>query len=295
MRPLLIVVVAAPIPAASTAAWLRDRPNIALIARDRDGLYADASRQGAPQARQIADRFHLIQNLRVAIERQLSGLERPVRGYRANPGRLASVDEPLRSDEAGPKELTHISGRPFLLGASAKVRAIYEAGEIVAAITRKLRLSRKTVNKWVRLDALRGTRPNCTQALHAGSICQLPAEALGRGGEERSPLAAGDPQSGLYWMFFPVGGICREVAAEIGGEPGTSAPERSAAARRPDRGGDLARGHCSALYQTALFADHASSGKGRCTQAGSADVRSHAILGDAVPWANARRTLFRAA
>jgi transposase len=54
--------------AASTAAWLRAHPSIGLIARDRDGLYADASRQGAPQARQIADRFHLVQNLRVAIE-----------------------------------------------------------------------------------------------------------------------------------------------------------------------------------------------------------------------------------
>ena len=39
----------------------------------------DASRQGAPQARQIADRFHLVQNLRDRIEQHLSGLrQRPV-------------------------------------------------------------------------------------------------------------------------------------------------------------------------------------------------------------------------
>jgi len=43
--------------AASIAAWLAERPSIELIARDRDGLYADASRQGAPQAKQIANRF----------------------------------------------------------------------------------------------------------------------------------------------------------------------------------------------------------------------------------------------
>ncbi len=65
--------------AVSTAAWLAERPSIELIARDRDGLYADASRQGAPQARQIADRFHLVQNLRDRIERHLSGQrQRPV-------------------------------------------------------------------------------------------------------------------------------------------------------------------------------------------------------------------------
>jgi transposase len=66
--------------AVSTARCLAKRPSIELIARNRDGLYADASRQGAPQAKQIADRFHLVQNLRSAIECQLSGLERPIRG-----------------------------------------------------------------------------------------------------------------------------------------------------------------------------------------------------------------------
>jgi transposase len=143
--------------AVSTAAWLAKRPSIELIARDRDGLYADASRQGAPQAKQIADRFHLVQNLRAAIERQLSGLERPIRGYRANPGRrLASdtmqPDGKVGEDEA--RELTHVSGRSFLLAAFAKVRAMYDAGETVAAITRKLRLTRRIVDKWVRLESL---------------------------------------------------------------------------------------------------------------------------------------------
>jgi len=143
--------------AVSTARWLAGRPSIELIARDLDGLYADASRQGAPQAKQIADRFHLIQNLRAAIERQLSGLERPIRGYRANSGRRAATDSlppesKVGEDEAG--ELTHVSGRPFLLAAFAKVRAMYDAGKTVATITRELRLTRRIVDKWVRLESL---------------------------------------------------------------------------------------------------------------------------------------------
>jgi len=142
----------------STAAWLAERPSIELIARDRDGLYADASRRGAPHAKQIADRFHLVQNLRAAIERQLRGLERPIRGYRANPERLLDCDGPPSAAGAGvqdePKELTHISGRSFLLAAFAKVRAMYDAGKTVAAITRELRLTRRIVDKWVRLEFL---------------------------------------------------------------------------------------------------------------------------------------------
>jgi len=144
--------------AVSTVAWLAERPSIELIARDRDGLYADASRQGAPHAKQIADRFHLVQNLRAAIERQLSGLERPIRGCRANPGRLRDSDGLPPGAEAGvqgePRELTHVSGRSFLLAAFAKVRAMYDAGETVAAITPKLRLTRRIVDKWVRLESL---------------------------------------------------------------------------------------------------------------------------------------------
>ena len=43
------------------------------------GLYADAARQGAPQERQIADRFHLLKNFRDIVERQLGRFEAPVR------------------------------------------------------------------------------------------------------------------------------------------------------------------------------------------------------------------------
>ena len=51
--------------------WLRRHPEVEVISRDRCGLYAQAARQGAPQAEQVADRFHIVQNLRMAIEEQM--------------------------------------------------------------------------------------------------------------------------------------------------------------------------------------------------------------------------------
>jgi hypothetical protein len=61
------------------ADWFKQHPEVGIINRDHDGLCADAARQGAPQARQVADRFHLLKNLRETIARQLGGFEAPIR------------------------------------------------------------------------------------------------------------------------------------------------------------------------------------------------------------------------
>ena len=45
-------------------AWLLAHPEIEVISRDRGGEYAAAARKGAPQAQQVADKFHLLLNLR---------------------------------------------------------------------------------------------------------------------------------------------------------------------------------------------------------------------------------------
>jgi transposase len=54
--------------AATFAQWLQEHPGVAVIARDRSTAYAEGARQGASEAIQVADRFHLLQNLREALD-----------------------------------------------------------------------------------------------------------------------------------------------------------------------------------------------------------------------------------
>jgi transposase len=53
------------------ATWLEEHPGITLISRDRAGNFAEGARSGAPQAIQVADRWHLFGNLGDALQRLL--------------------------------------------------------------------------------------------------------------------------------------------------------------------------------------------------------------------------------
>ena len=123
----------------SVAAWLSAHPSIEIISRDRQGLYAEGARIGAPQARQVADRFHLIQNLREVIEKQLGRLERPLR---TKVSAAAEVDD------------TRAGLHRLLQAKFEQVRRLYDAGKTATAITQELGLSRKRVDKWIRLQTL---------------------------------------------------------------------------------------------------------------------------------------------
>jgi hypothetical protein len=137
--------------AASTAEWLKRHPEIEVISRDRAGLYAEGARVGAPQARQVADRFHLLQNFREAVERQLI--------YPGGPVRRSSDGAPEKShsqrvSQGAHRHFAQRAARAAQLARFAEIKVLYEAGESITAIARALGLGRRRVERWSRFIVL---------------------------------------------------------------------------------------------------------------------------------------------
>jgi transposase len=156
--------------AASVAAWLAQHPTLTVVCRDRSDLYAEGIRRGAPQAAQVVDRFHLVQNLRQALEACLidhrSALQAAAVGtaIALTPADGHVPAMPMyrgrrRHPKPAPQEE---AARP---PRHARWVTIYEAlhrlqaqGTPIATMARQLGISRPTVYAYLRRDTPPGPR-----------------------------------------------------------------------------------------------------------------------------------------
>jgi transposase len=136
--------------AESFAAWLAQHPEIEFISRDRQGLYADGARSGAPQAQQIADRFHLALNLSTAVEQELARH----RSFLSLPQPVGSSGAPCEDGGSGWEGAIYrqriVQGRRDAKQALFEtVRALHASGQTVSQIVRETGISRNRVTAWV--------------------------------------------------------------------------------------------------------------------------------------------------
>jgi len=129
------------------AAWLRAHPGVEIVCRDRAGAYAEGIARGAPNAIQVADRWHLWRNLGDAVERavarhrhHLHVLAVGTQKLEALPGQRTSQLPEVRNDRVAVRTRQR----------HAAVHALLAQGRTIKQIARELDLSRNTVRRFAR-------------------------------------------------------------------------------------------------------------------------------------------------
>lgn len=147
--------------------WLGNHPEIQLVSRDRANGYAEAVSQVLPHATQIADRYHLIANLRDHLQQLLDRkrtclpvVEDTLVGTKpASPlgSEPLPLDQPPASLEADfsnmiATERRKVISRNKRLSRYEEVIALHQRGVSQREIAQKLHLSRNTVRRYVNAD-----------------------------------------------------------------------------------------------------------------------------------------------
>ena len=85
------------------ANWLRQHPNLEVVARDRSHVCREGVEAGAPEATQVADRWHLLKNLTEVLEEYLLS-KRPALKKAAIPETGAEPEDDAEEEHASGAE-----------------------------------------------------------------------------------------------------------------------------------------------------------------------------------------------
>jgi transposase len=191
--------------AGTVADWLKEHPGIKVICRDRAGAYADGARQGAPDADQVADRWHIYHNLCEHVDkaaaRHRSRLEEPAPEEPEQP----AAPDPAQAPDLQQAATDAAARRAEESALAVRTRERYDLvqglkarGKGIKPIMRETGLAKGTVRRFYyaetagellakvkdgRPSVLDGHKPYLHQRWNDGvtNVRQLHAELKGRG------------------------------------------------------------------------------------------------------------------
>jgi transposase len=147
-------------------AWLKEHPSVEVITRDRWAAFAQAAAEAAPQAQQVADRWHLLKNLREAVERLLARMSGAVREALRDSVPPEADDQPsevapaialppgsaLGGEPLSPRKQVQQSKRQQRIQEYERVRAFRAEGLSLRQTARAAGVSVKRVIRYLRED-----------------------------------------------------------------------------------------------------------------------------------------------
>jgi transposase len=152
----------------AVTAWFQAHPEIEIVSRDRGKEFIKAATDGAPQAEQVADRWHLLHNLREAVinflQQQPACLQAVAQAPTVDQNQAEAEGNPAGAEVApevvAPAVVTPESASPQTGQAPSarrqerfdEVRQLKQAGYSDRAISRQLKMATTTVRKYVEAD-----------------------------------------------------------------------------------------------------------------------------------------------
>jgi transposase len=141
--------------AEAVATWLRAQPQVRVVSRDRSEEYAAGVRGGAPTAIQVADRFHLLANVREAAEIELKGhpglawSPQEVQPAEASSDRRAGPEPIYAPTPSGQRaDALRLARRASRLAAYEEALRLRSDGLPLPAIARCVGVSPRTLQRW---------------------------------------------------------------------------------------------------------------------------------------------------
>jgi transposase len=126
------------------ARWLTEHPGVEVVSRDRGGEYAEAVSRVAPCAVQVADRFHLLKNLRDVVSRVFRQHDEVLNLVSRPMDHLQRLTN-LRLDREASKKRTREQTRELF----ESIHTLSKKGTKNAQIARTLGIHRPTVEKYL--------------------------------------------------------------------------------------------------------------------------------------------------
>ncbi len=182
----------------TVATWLRGHPEVEIVSRDRGTEYAAAARRGAPQAQQIADKFHLPLNLREKLKELMARKQKHLPEIDADPSdaipdkargglrvlapaaaaELEEVSKPFRkmsprlraaasgSCASPPEESPSQVSRSNRYARYQAVQVLHQQALSEREIASRLKMSRQTVHRFLAAESF----PERSRPAYRGSV-----------------------------------------------------------------------------------------------------------------------------